>query len=1092
MNNDFWKNKIRAFLHDPPDKAIRIQDHEKRRNEILGTELKFRKDRGIGRTIALSDETSASLQRIDLEKVNNKRLSSIFYKKHSENYILVGEPILRHPITGDIKNYETTKSILPDLPENSESEYDEKFNEILELLMEAEKYAFNNIIKLNNNHEKIYFTLWRYYPKLLKKKVAKKFKERCEFEELCRQLAEEFVNLTAYTLSPDHTLFDHADATSAIYGAIYEERKPALLMFKISPVRDFIKNARKERDLWASSHLLSFLTFQAIKVIIDKFGPDAIIFPHLRGQPFFDKEYEDKFKDVPDEVRIKNIENKLKIANIPNRFLAIVGFKEQEEINDLKNEIESTIKDTICKIFNYAWSETITSDILEQVRNELKEKAKGKDKEKYEKALSELDRLSGNYYQRLAEEYFQITLEVLEVPFDSNELGTDKAKSYEILENFVKGLKLPKDVERKYLDWLNMLKSFGTHPARIFDLYSLMFEILEEIVGIESRKFEKVEGESAYKCSLCGELEAIGGRDYILMRVLWSKIREKDPILFKKNEHLCPICLVKRLYHKWLNEFKDDKKKKWNIKAGFESVSEVALKKRSGFIKDDGNKTIELTHLDILRDGDILKLEEAKKNDEKLNVEKVRKLRNKYNYLDKIFKEFLAILIINVYKNKLLPKELSERPITNSVEFFYKEKLTFDNLLEEYGFPRFDEIKKEIEDINTLKEIEQKKAYIESIISKIKTLLDELPFEPEKYYSILIMDGDNMGKMLVGDEMKPVKDYLHPEVLKYLPPEAKEKVEKTKRLITPATHSAISRALMHFSVNKVSDIVENYRGELIYAGGDDILALLPIDSTLACAYEIQNLFGKDWDGWELLPAKKMSAGILIVHYKHPLYDALDKARSLEKKAKELGRNAVAVGYLARSGTYNEVVFNWNIVPKLGKFVELIKNSEKDEKPSLSKRIIYHVTQEVDALPNDEKALKEYLKYELSRHYKGDEKADDLADEIISLAKNVRVMISDEDFTDFMIGDKIKRSLLNRINSEILGLVSKDDLTCGKLYDRLKTLLQNYLKGNNCDFYEKLYGLILKKQIKSLFNLLKILVDCDAELGGGSYEDSDRT
>jgi CRISPR-associated protein Cmr2 len=238
----------------------------------------------------------------------------------------------------------------------------------------------------------------------------------------------------------------------------------------------------------------------------------------------------------------------------------------------------------------------------------------------------------------------------------------------------------------------------------------------------------------------------------------------------------------------------------------------------------------------------------------------------------------------------------------------------------------------------------------------------------------------------------------------------------------------------------------------------------------------------------------MSAGILIVHYKHPLYDALDKARSLERKAKEHGRNAVAVGYLARSGTYNEVVFNWNIVPELGKFVELIKNSEKDEEPSLSKRIIYHVTQEVDNLPNDEKALREYLKYEFSRHYRGYDEVEDLADDVIGLAKNVRIKLSKEDFTDLQdfMADIIKRSSLNRINSEILDLISKNDLTCGRLYDRLKTILCDYLKENSCDFYEKLYGLILKKQIKGLFILLKILVDCDAELGGGSCEDSNRT
>ncbi len=1072
-NDDFWKNKIRAFLHDPPDKIIKIQNHEKRRNKILGDELKFRKDRGVGKLIFTSDLMASSLQRIDLEKVDGKMLSSTFYKIHGGNYILVGVPVLRHPISGNIREYSLITSTLPNLSTNfGEEEYEEKFNEILGLFLKAEKEAFNELVKLDDP-EKSYFTLWRYYPELLKKKVAEKFNKHRESKESCKQLAEEFVNLTAYTLSPDHMLFDHADATSAIYGALIkseaenaseESRKPALLMFKLSPVQDFIKNARKERDLWAGSHLLSFLIFQAVKVIVDEFGPDAIIFPHLRGQPFFDNSYEKKFEDVPDDLKPESLDDKLKIANIPNRFLAIVGFKKQE-IGDIKCKIEKVVRDTILGIFNYCWSDegAINDRILKKVEDKLKElkgeaekKGRTNDVEKYEKALEKLGELSKEYYQRLAENYFRITLEVLEVPFELDERGKSKEESYETLENFVKSLNLPKNVEKKYLDWLSMLKSFGAHPANVFDLYALMFEVLEEIVGIESRKFEKVEGESAYKCSLCGGLEAIGGEDYVLMRHLWSvigdvkpsEIRDAKPFTFKKNEHLCPVCLIKRCYHEWLKNVGKNGKP-WNVDAGFESVSKVALKK---VITKSEELGVKITFYDIM-------------------------------YNKKCASELDLLEHYNIYWNAIR-RILDRFKLKHDEDLFYKENLSsVKSLAKTLGLDE-DEIVKYVKNVESL--LKTARESIEEIESRVG--------EFEKYYSILIMDGDNMGKLLIGDEMECVADYLHLEVLKYLPQGAKEKVEKTKRLVTPTTHAAISRALAYFSINKVPEIVEKHRGELIYAGGDDVLALLPVDTTLRCAYDIQNEFNKDWDGWELLPAKTMSAGILIVYYKHPLYDALDKARELEKKAKEMGRNAVAIGYLARSGTYNEVVFNWSIVPKLGKSVELIKNSEKNEEPSLSKRIIYHVTQEIDALPNDENAVREYLKYEFSRHYKGSEEVEHFVDDVISLAKNVRVKVSKEDFADLqdlMVIDKIKKSSLNRVNLEILNLISENNLTCGRLYDKFKTILREYLKENNCDFYERLYGLILKKQIKGLFILLKILVDCDAEFGGESYEDYHR-
>jgi CRISPR-associated protein Cmr2 len=128
----------------------------------------------------------------------------------------------------------------------------------------------------------------------------------------------------------------------------------------------------------------------------------------------------------------------------------------------------------------------------------------------------------------------------------------------------------------------------------------------------------------------------------------------------------------------------------------------------------------------------------------------------------------------------------------------------------------------------------------------------------------------------------------------------------------------------------------------------------------------------------------MSAGILMVHYKHPLYDALDKARELEKKAKEMGRNAFAVGYLNRSGSYDEVVANWNVLKSLTEIcvnvgdknyhvLELIKRSKHNKTPCISERLTYHVVQEIDSLPEDEGAIVGFLKYELSRHYHDDDR-----------------------------------------------------------------------------------------------------------------------
>ena len=1079
--NDFWKNKIRAFLHDPPDKivilsdpmsVVEFRDHRKRRNEILG-ELKFREDRGVGKQIRYADETASSLQRIDLEEIDGKNLSSTFYKIHGNDYIFVGEPVLRHPITGKTKEYEYLKAILP--KDEKSPEYPIEFDRIVKIILEAEKEAFSELIsiadKIGDDKDKIrYFVIWRFYPKLLKIKLVERLKELCEFEEICERIAEDLINLTAYSLSPDHTLFDHADATSVIFGAM-EKGTPALLMFKLTPVQDFIKNARKERDLWAGSHLLSYLTFKAIKVVVDKYGPDAVIFPHLRGQPFFDKEFEEKFKEVSDAVKDFNLNEKLRIANIPNKFLAIVGTDGNKSLTNLKNEIKDAVVDELCKIFDFAWNRIISDDLIKKVEFkliELKSKKK-EEEEKYEKALEELKKIIArkDFYGNLVKNYFKVTVETFEVPFKKDELNANGKqenrirKSYEKLENYVKNLKLPENVESKYLDWLNLLKSFGAYPARIFDLYSLMFELLEEIAAIESRRFEKLKGSDAYKCSLCGGLEAIGGENYILMKALWDEISRNNPFIFKRNEHLCPICLVKRFYHEWLT-----KEKSWDVEAGFESVSEVALRKCYKSLEDGV-----VTQLDILMYKNVDKLDDEKDKEVKKLSEKLKK---KYDLLNNSFMKLLSKIISEVYKERVT----TFRTISENVEFFYKEKLNLDELLNEYGLPKFDEIRKNVKDPKVLKELDSLKDKIESIISEIVTLLDKLPFEPEKYYAILMMDGDNMGRMLVGDDMKTVDNYLHLKVVAQLPDELRDKIKDVKRLITPATHSAISRALAHFSINVVPSIVEKYRGELIYAGGDDVLALLPIDSALACAYKIWREFGKDWDGWNLLPAKKMSAGLLIAHYKHPLYDALDKVRSLEKKAKGMGRNAVAVGYLTRGGSYYEAVFNWNLIEGVRKIVDLML---KEEKPRISRRIIYNVIENIESLPNDEKAIEAYLKFELLRHYEGEdkkEKANKYAEKVLELFKGVRISLSSNDLKELEVD--LSRVKLNRLKEKLNERISSN----GSSIDVIKNVLSEL--SIECDD-EELYGSILKKQVKGLFVLLKILRDC--EFAGDVHEDS---
>lgn len=110
---------------------------------------------------------------------------------------------------------------------------------------------------------------------------------------------------------------------------------------------------------------------------------------------------------------------------------------------------------------------------------------------------------------------------------------------------------------------------------------------------------------------------------------------------------------------------------------------------------------------------------------------------------------------------------------------------------------------------------------------------------PASWYVLAAGDGDDMGQWLSGGKMKPYYDYLpqplqrladgqrdaigrvlDSEELKQVKDAFSEFVKASRKRMGPATHSALSRALLDFSGQLVPYLTEQrYAGRLIYAGG---------------------------------------------------------------------------------------------------------------------------------------------------------------------------------------------------------------------------------------------------------------------------------
>ncbi len=221
------------------------------------------------------------------------------------------------------------------------------------------------------------------------------------------------------------------------------------------------------------------------------------------------------------------------------------------------------------------------------------------------------------------------------------------------------------------------------------------------------------------------------------------------------------------------------------------------------------------------------------------------------------------------------------------------------------------------------------------------------------------MDGDDMGRWLRGEKSPQVGEVMQPDLVHYfeglgakLGAEWGAKIDKglkKRRPVGPALHAAISEALANFALHFVPRIVRQHSGTLIYAGGDDVLALLPTATVLACARELREVFLQNWapngQGGEcLLMGERagVSAGVAVVHMKEDLRFALQTARDAEKAAKAAGRDILQIAVCRRSGEHSAALCPWDEVGQVMVWIEAFRHNASD-------RWAYHLAGELSTL-----------------------------------------------------------------------------------------------------------------------------------------------
>jgi CRISPR-associated protein Cmr2 len=920
---EFFNKKIACLLHDPPNKAwllISKKDHETMARD-MAKELGLEEDPTV--IARHADRFATSIDRWLLSLIVEKD-----YNKFPVDYIKIKNPF----------NPNSEKNIQETITENEVINYT---NELKGLL---------NSIK---DHALYYHTFYALYE--------------------AYWIEKGYPTSPADTRVPTHTVFDHNYATASIINWLIDSSEPQglLLHIDLAGVQRYIESSRKLRDLWISSYLVSSIIWYLCWTFVKTLGPDILILPTCRHNPFY-------YHSLLVELKRNNLDNVfVKINEVSSR---LINHDVNKDIFPKHGIIPSSVTLILPKleiIKNFSGFENMSGsqDLQKLIENKYKEVWN----QIYNRILNSLDLDLPLFNDKLKKsikgilEYSKtfgfdkippLPIRVIIVLTDEikKQLEEEVNRKLESEDNYRFYDKAFELLEEKMCEF----KSFRERPEEELQLFEMASSIVRACPKPSSRRYDY--------CSVCGYLPAVlivplGEKEYK------EHIGEKQlEALFSPGERLCPYCLVKRLL---------------SVEKIFNHVFEEILGKVVGKDKE----------IDFPSVSDIACFPF------KFSViNLVYNNRELHSNMTELFKKLIEDLSkLGIYQNYFVRTE--EKALDIERTYLKKIKNLENKDLQEYlKFLLF--LNSEIgifRGIDETKVSELRKAWRNFVGELNKISKDIQSLTP--YYVLLKFDCDNFGKIIRGDIRLGFKmsleDYLtyalegkSSELIKNILnneiEEAEELCRKEKILdadrrvravsdkiegifrkgrifISPSYHSSLSIALMRNAVRS-SRIISEYDGVVIYAGGDDLLAVMPLYRCLEVIKDLRIKFNFP-QGDKLMFEKinnyyipslgcaSFSASIYITHHMFPLYASL---RRLVELLEDYAKESMLYGIHLTIKPQNEVeekelrkkdklVFAYNPRGKEQFSVlplsDLTGNFEKESKPPLE--IVGVIYKEID-------------------------------------------------------------------------------------------------------------------------------------------------
>lgn len=962
----FWQQKIIQFFHDPPSKPFggtkKTGKHTTIAKALFDRFQTFNEGRKWRYWFKAADWAAAGADRPMLmtpKKKGVRGLGTVTWPK---------EPVIVHPLA---PGYRLHLAGQADTGTEREDPFEDERGEPRDLIDEEQEVSgeLAGLLQDWTNKDALqkgFIPLWR------------RFRD---------ELIDSYPNdplwqeLPADSRCPDHSIWDHLKVTTALAfikphkmsQPVGEEgaREPWMLRVSLGPVGAFIGQSRTSRDLWISSYLLADLAWSAMRPIVERYGPDSIVYPDLRANPRADCWLFGAYPEaLPEAARNPSTF----AAVLPDAFVALVprgGEGHLIELGDLAAESQKAVA--------ARWGE-----YADHVHGWL------------QGVLDQGDAWQAIWKRQQARCPIHVTW--MAVPWKPLERIKHEAslrgpalpaqrpgppRDTEDAEAIAKRrARLAPWVPRDAWVHYELARDVFAHSSLIFHQIERGFDyaLTHHQLRIRHAMREAADPapiaaeEPGEKCTLCGQREALHGGTSGDARL--GKLRQQTRKFWQRKDldpeqagedRLCAICATKRFLIKadgsaqvfnrlWIGmatppeEVRD---RDGELRLPFPSAATIAAQKFIEEVADSRDCRAELEN--------VVRAAAAADQPRTSFPRALPRLAAQASKADRVVGEFLKYEAEDVLFPEVLDGKIQGLPDDKNREPLKALRRTVQAL--------------------------RKKAA-------------ECGFGvPATRLAVIRLDGDRMGALLLGEASAIEtrwRDVLHPEVLRRL--EDPKKADHLKqagwpallnvhRLMGPSLHAFVSRALGQFSHRIVPWVVEReFSGRLIYAGGDDVLCLAPADEAIDLAARLQQLFSaawvvdtdppadqwgwrrKDWDGrfddkeaWRrfviplagrdekgapvpielgqpgqrvaphaaderqimgemevrglLLPmlgtGASLSAGIAIAHYKTPLSVQLRRSKELLDLAKNTGRRALALGHASRGGDKTRFSIPWN-------------------------------------------------------------------------------------------------------------------------------------------------------------------------------------